>query len=258
MNKLQIFTLAVISFGCNNSGKENTKEQHPENSKPVAGFVVSSNVTPVYALNIGNIYSRNNKYTEFLNTSGLPEKLQVSDSGIERYKYSELTYSYDENGRLVNIRTSYVLQHEDPAMAGDTMNYRLLYTDLADTKPEFPGYPEYHISLYPSFLIKEFTTEQYKSIGNGKINQYDTLGRPVSLICFYDHGLDSEISYEKYTYDSNHRIWTSREVQQVVLKIDNEDLATGKSRSELLKFPYNFDKEKKVFTENRLVKVLYK
>lgn len=257
MNKQILFFMIVTGFGCNNSSSDTAAGQEAENKQPAAGFVVQSNVTPDYLLNIGYFYSRENRYTEFLNANGFPEKVQVYDNDTAIYKYTELEYRYDEKNRLAAIETINILQPGKSPSPGDTMNYQLQYSGAEDTKPVFPGYKEFAISFYPSYHIKKFTCTAYNSIGNGKVNEYDAFGRPVSLICFYDHGLDSEIAYEKYTYSSDSAVWSSRKVQQVVLTLNNEDLSPEKLRDELLIFPADFDQQKKTFTDTRVVRPVY-
>lgn len=249
MNKFLSLLLALVCFSCHNTVTENAKDQTSENSHTSVGYVVTSNVTPAYLLNIGNYYNRNDTYTEFLSANGFPGKLSVLN---DEDKASEIAYTYDEKNRLIKISAISALKKGN--VVGDTMNYLLQYSDLADTKPVFVDYNEYSISFSPSFLIQEYKNTQPNGIGNGKLNVYDERGRPASLILFYDHGLDSEITYEKYTYNSDDLIWTSRQVEQVIIKMDSEELSAEKLRTELLKFPANFDEVKTVFTDTRQVK----
>ena len=222
-------------------------------SSKLTGFVIKSNVTPHYLPYIAG-WSQSDQYVEFINTDGLPEKLLAYGLDNDRYKYTELEFRYDNMNRLVNIKQNNVLQDGETAYPTDTMNYQLIYRSITDTKPKFKGYEKYKITFSSDFLfIKDFAFETYRSIGYGKLIEYDSIGRPVTFISYYDLGLDSEILYEKYFYNSNDLFWSSRRVHQVILKMDNEDLSIEKLKNELLIFPNDFEKEKKEFNQERKV-----
>jgi len=266
MSRFLLFIIVALSISCNNS----TKEKMNEDKNTSMGYAVKSNIVPDYLLDIREIYDRDHfDYEEVLDKSGVPIKLRVYNKMNEgKHRYVDFEYLYDEKNRLKNVTSIYKLKEGKTASHSDTMRYGLQYSGTIASDPNSLYIGGYSFLFNEKNKVLEFITDFKSNLQPCRLSTYDNYGRETSSVKFHPDGLfSSSVIFEKYKYNTNDLIWTTREVNQMEIKYDNEDEFLDENgvvkidveflRRKVFVFPVNFDREKRIFTDTRKIEELY-
>lgn len=86
---------------------------------------------------------------------------------------------------------------------------------------------------------------------------YDEFGRCTSQVYFIDFQVDVEVSYRKYSYDTEDLIWEKRTAYIQNVTYDTEALESDYSEDEILAFPLDFNEKAKLIEQTRTVTPIY-
>lgn len=74
--------------------------------------------------------------------------------------------------------------------------------------------------------------------------KYDAVGRPSEMVELMDGGLDTDVTFKKYSYPNNELVWSKRKVKSHVVPYSSEELEEttyAREKDKILKFPENFE-----------------
>lgn len=257
-NKTLIYILLSIAiYSCAESRrKPESSEVAPTlKDKKVVGYKISSRVPIFYAPLVAKGYLHDGySFEEHLDRNGKPLTVK---GYVEERPAMDYRIMYDKDNHMLQEHLIFYLKNN----TYDTINNRIEWKGGEGTifNGSLYGMNSLKIDDIGRLVQLNRNYEEDGAPRNHVEITYDELDRPISIVELSNYGLDTDVVFKKFDYDSDEKIWKKRTVKSftVYYSTDVLDSEYESMKDNIYLFPIDFDEKAKDFMQVRKVVPLY-